>query len=105
MTVSKWLILLIFFAKIVLAEPIVPEGEVTNVLVTVHYYDTYEQMWEAFPDEALTEFEGISLCDRNVEKNIAWCDVHIVRNQSVDGEHTLTLGHEVLHGVFGNYHE
>ena len=97
--INKLLILLIFFANIAPAEPVVPDGEITNVLITVYYYDTYEELWDAFADQG--ELEGVSLCERNVDKNIAWCDIHVVRSQEVDGEHTLTLGHEVLHGILG----
>lgn len=33
------------------------------------------------------------------------CTVYVMRPESVDDERTLTLGHEVLHCFYGNYHE
>lgn len=102
----KLLILLIFTANIAVAEQISKNQDViTNVLSTFYLYATYEDLWEAFPDDYGT-LEGISFCERNVEKNMAWCDIHIVEPQVIDGEHTLTLGHEVEHGIYGEeYHE
>lgn len=102
---NKLLILLIFFLGTAVAEPIVPDGEITNVLTTLFFYDTYEDLWNDFPEDRGT-LEGVSFCERKVDKNIAYCDVYLVRPQEVDGEHTLTLGHEVEHGVWGEeYHE
>jgi hypothetical protein len=86
-----------------MAENIVEkDGVITNVLVTFFFYDSYEALYKDFPD---ADIEGISVCERNVAKNIAYCDVYQVLPRTVDGEHTLTLGHEVEHGIFGpEYH-
>ena len=105
-TIAKLLILLIFFATTAVAEDIdFSDGVITNILVTMFFYDTYEEMYAAFPDEE-HDYEAISLCERLVEQNIAYCHIHQVMPTVVDGEHTLSFGHEVEHGAFGEaYHE
>lgn len=112
-TLSKALILLkIFVGTIALGEPLVPDGEITNVLTTLHIFSSYEEMRKDiarnFPSDKtgpVEELEGMSDCWRNEEQNIAYCDIWMVRPSEVDDEHTLTLGHEVLHGVYGNFHK
>lgn len=108
---SKLLKFLIFFvSSIALAEPVVPDGEITNVVSTLYFYETVsamrEDLAEAYPKQDWSDTEAYSMCWRNAEKNIAVCDIYVARPQEVDGEHTLSLGHEVLHGVYGpKYHE
>lgn len=77
----------------------------------MHTFETYGELREAlaveFPKQQWGDnTEGASSCWRDVEKNIAYCDVYFVEPREVDGEHTLTLGHEVLHGRYGpRYHK
>jgi len=118
MGLSKLLIFLIFFVGIAVGEVTVyddeevisvaiakDQGLVTNVLSSFVFYDSYSSLWDAFPEYA-GQIEAICFCDRQVELNMAWCEIHVVEPTVIDGEHTLSLGHEVLHGVFGeNYHE
>lgn len=33
------------------------------------------------------------------------CEIHSVRPRIIDGEDTTTLGHELLHCLWGNYHQ
>lgn len=100
---NKLLILLIFLTNIALAEPIVcDDGVIENVLITLHYVGSYEELEEM----AGSPVEGFSLCERQVDKNMAWCDVYILEPKVVDGDHILTFGHEVFHGVCGvDYHD
>lgn len=110
----KALFLLLFFGSIAVAEPIVPEGGIiTNVVSTFYFYDTNEELLAAIPinqrdllpenpDEVL---HGYSYCHRDLEKNFAVCEIHQVLPTVVDDEQTITLGHEVAHGVFGIYHK
>lgn len=85
-----------------------PDGEIENVLLTMFFHDSVEAMEKDAMDRygyELVGADGYSACDRNVEKNIAWCDVHIPRPRYVDGYNAWTLGHEALHGVYGErYH-
>ena len=110
--IRKALILLqIFVSSIALSDELVrPDGVIDNIVVTMHTFQTYGEMREAlavvYPKQDWSDIEGASDCFRNVEQNIAYCDVYIVEPREVDGEHTLTLGHEVLHGRYGpRYHE
>lgn len=109
-TLSKLLIFLIFFANIAVseqtgAEPInKADGVVTNVLSTFYFYESYEALWADWPDYE-GEIKAICMCERKLEENIAWCDIYLVEPVVVDGDHTMSLGHEVEHGVFGeNFH-
>lgn len=107
----KLLISLIFFTNIAVSEEatvepeyIVPDGVIENVITTFFFFENYAALWDAWP-EYRGEIEAISLCERKVKKNIAYCDVYVVLPTLVDGEHTLSIGHEVEHGVFGeDYH-
>ena len=77
---------------------------VRNVLVTFVFYDDYISLNEAFLEPV--PIEGFSICERNVKANIAFCEIHQIGPVMVDDNHTLTMGHEVLHGVVGSeYHE
>ena len=114
---NKLLILLIFFANTAFAEDIVyDEGIIENVLVTLHIMKDKEALNKALcdlykeageDDEELCEpVDGFSSCFGNVLKNIAWCDVYILKPTKVDDNNILTFGHEVWHGVAGTeYHE
>ena len=98
--------------EITFAEPISKsDGIITTVLTTIHIVTSYDEIaavYEEIEGEPLpshiSTLEGLSDCARDVKHNIAYCDVWIFEPQYVDDEHTLTLGHEVLHGVFGNRH-
>ena len=79
---------------------------ITNVISTFYFYDSLQEMYEAVDDieETKHDYVAISFCERNEERNIAWCDIYTTEPMNIDGERTLTLGHEVLHGVWGGYH-
>jgi hypothetical protein len=97
------------------AEPIKCSKEITNVLSTFFFFDTVEEMIEKWNEQNPDDQEdpndpelmmGYSYCERKEDMNIAYCDVYQVRPTVVDGDHTLTLGHEVFHGVCGTeYHD
>jgi hypothetical protein len=84
-------------------ERIQKDGEIENVVLTIFWFDTIEDLETAFGEEGL---QGYSECERYLKKNLAHCDLYVVRPTYVDDEETLTIGHEVLHGVYGHdYHE
>ena len=109
MKMIKALILLLISSNIVLAEPLVPDGEVTNVVSTFYVFSTMKALREFLGDELDGDFSdtaGFSDCWRDRAQNIAYCSHYVVRPREVDGEYTLTIGHEVLHGMYGpDYHE
>jgi hypothetical protein len=99
----KCLWLLLFVASVALAEDIVFEYEITNVVSTLYLFDTRAEMEEYLEVSGIS---GYSECFRNEEHNIAYCDIYSVRPTEVDDDPTTTVGHEVLHGVYGaDYHE
>lgn len=97
------------------SEEIYKPYEITNVLNTFFFFDTYEEMIVSWNDDNPDDYEdpldknrlqGWSNCECYPERNFSHCDVYIVRPSKVDDEHTLTVGHEVLHGVYGpGYHD
>ena len=105
MKLSKLLILLIFFGGIAVAQEEAPEymnksnGVITNVITSFVFYKDHEALQAAFPEQG--PIEGISFCLREIQVNMAWCTIHVVEPYIVDGENTLTAGHEVYHGVYG----
>lgn len=111
----KLLISLIFFTNSVAAgDPTKihkDDGIITNILTTIHIVTSYEEIAEVyeqvmgFPVTPGITLEGLSDCWRNVEKNIAYCDIWMFEPKDVDDDATLTLGHEVEHGMYGDrYH-
>lgn len=113
----KLLISLIFFMGTAAAESVIveeiykSEGMITNILTTIHIVTSYDEIAVAYEEITGDELpadetlEGLSDCWRNVAQNIAYCDIWVFESKYVDDEHTLTMGHEVLHGVFGDrYH-
>ncbi len=83
-------------------EKVLPEFEIENVLTTVFWFESAEELQEYFDEERLT---GYSECEHKPEKNIAYCDLYLVRPKFVDDDATTGTGHEQLHGFFGSYHE
>ena len=97
--------LIIFLGTAVYAEPIHKAHEIDTVLITFFWFNTLEDLNEYFPDED-DRLSGYSECEPYAAHNFSHCDLYVVRPQIVDDEHTLTIGHEVLHGVYGDqYHE
>lgn len=89
------------------------------ISTTVYFYDSVEEVRTKFREVhnlskdhpiqiegfaqwvELRDAQGNTLPDRN---NASTCQIYIVRPKSVDDEYTLTLGHEMLHCVLGEYH-
>jgi len=87
-----------------------PEFEITTVVSVFHLYNSYEslnEVWQTY--EGITPGEtqwGWSLCEHQIEHNYAACDIHTVRPEYVIGDPAMdTIGHEVWHGVAGEFHE
>lgn len=77
------------------------ESEVSNVLVTMFWYDDIWNLREAVNDPDVC---GFSECEVHEEQNIAYCHIHAVRPKVIDDIWSATLGHEVLHGLWGQFH-
>ena len=112
----KLLILLAFFISMTTAhaEFISKPYEIENVVITFYFFDTELEMQEYYLEhfgeqEGETEIDtlmrGFSDSAGDAEKNICLVDLYVVRPQEVDDKPTLTIGHEVLHCVYGpGYH-
>ena len=88
---------------VICEEPVKPEVEITNILFTVFWYDSEEEMRKALKEED-KEVQGSSLCEHLEDENITYCWLSMVRPKFVDDEDTLSVGHEFLHGAWGDYH-
>lgn len=78
-----------------------PEYMVENVLVTIFWFPTLEALQAAVGDDQTL---GESRCETYIKKNLAHCDLLLVLPRYVDDEWINTMGHELAHGVFGDYH-
>lgn len=87
-------------------EAIVPEWDYTGqqIQLTVHVFATIREKHRAIEargyavDPSLAGFAIMSPSD-------TVCEIFIVRPKNIDDENTLTLGHEVLHCLYGRYHK
>jgi hypothetical protein len=113
----KLLILLIIFGNIAAcsdssSRPDIDKTDgalVTSIELEVILYDSFDDLAEAFSErndeiDYRYTLEGYAEFIRNGD-GTGKCWVHIVEPQEVDGEHTLTLGHEVAHCMYGLYHQ
>jgi len=114
---SKLLILLIFSTSMLAyaEEDIYKPHEITTVLITFFWFDTIEEMHEEYVkvfgekglevEDPTRGLEGFSGVEEYMPHNFCHLDMYVVRPKSVDDEHVLTIGHEVLHCVYGvDYH-
>ena len=112
----KLLILLAFFISMTTAhaEFISKPYEISNVMITLFFFDTYLEMQEYYLEHFGEENEeteidplmmGFSWSDPLPAKNICRLELYVVRPIEVDDDPTATIGHEVLHCVHGpDYH-
>ena len=76
------------------------------VELAIVMHENHDQVAEAcnIPVDDDEQIEGCALFMR-YQNGTSDCEVNIVQPKYVDDEHTLTLGHEVLHCVYGLYHD
>ncbi len=93
------------------AEEIQKPYEIENVMVTFFWFDTDLEMQAKYAelqdeeevDEDMRAFSG---SEPYPDKNFCHVDIYAVRPQEVDDDYTMSVGHEVLHCVYGaDYHE
>lgn len=76
-----------------------------ELTITIHMFDTRSDMRSALegridePIDPATYGKAIMSPDDTV------CEVYVTKPVKIDDDHTLTLGHEVLHCVLGRYHD
>lgn len=81
-------------------QPFEQEHDVRDVLARLHWFDTLEDLQKEFGEDVL----GFSECSVAEDQDFAICDLYLVRPQTIDDEWTNTVGHELLHGAYGQYH-
>jgi hypothetical protein len=85
-------------------------GVLEGVTLRIHWFDTTAELREAAQNsgQAIKEIglNGFSILKRNTQTGQYVCDLYVVKmvGAQVDGDHTTTFGHEVLH-CFGLRHE
>ncbi len=92
------------------AEDVVPEFENRNLLIKVNWFDTTRELQETLTarnEEDFYDTAAYSECEVHYEDgdDIGFCELWVVRPKTVDKEHTKSIGHEVLHGLMGDYHK
>lgn len=82
--------------------------ENTVVVSVLHLYDDYAELnldYQTLSDQKEEEVWGWSDCEWQPEQNYAACDIYTIRPTYVHAEMAFdTLGHEVWHGVAGDFH-
>jgi hypothetical protein len=86
------------------------EEPLKYITTQIHWYGTNEEM---FADYILLadpadheEIWGWSDCAWDRENNSAWCDIYVVKPTFVHADMNIdTLGHELLHGACGGFHD
>ena len=89
---------------------IIKPYEISNVLLTIFWFDTEQEMHDYYvdagfgnPDKFMRSFSASEIYE---EKNMCHLDLFAVRPILVDDDPTLSIGHEVVHCVYGpDYHE
>jgi hypothetical protein len=85
-------------------------GLLENVTLRIHWFDSTAELRDASEKSGQKIDEiglnGFSILKRNTETGAYVCDVYVVKmtGAQIDGDHTTTFGHEVLH-CFGLQHD
>ncbi len=96
-------------------EPVKPTLEVNDVRVVITYVSTGELIklqqqiggGVDLRDIRQSHHKGFSILRTNRETGARTCEIYLPNQQrprEVDDEGTLSLGHELLHCMYGNYH-
>jgi hypothetical protein len=85
-------------------------GLLKSVALRIHWFESTDELREAAKNSGQEIKEiglnGFSTLKRNTKTGEYVCDLYVVKmtGAQVDGDHTTTFGHEVLH-CFGLRHE
>lgn len=82
--------------------PIEPTWDVTQTHISVFWFDS---LWELQKFLGDNEIVGEAHCEYYNDQNFSHCDIFSLPPQHLDDEHVLTLGHELLHALKGEYHD
>jgi hypothetical protein len=115
MTKNKILLLLVGVAALSgcepKREPIVKEFDRTGqeVCIVVNSYETEKDLHLALknriPGYNLDQLQNTRLYGQAIwSPSDNKCEIFSLLPKSIDDEHTLTIGHELLHCIYGSYH-
>ncbi len=83
-----------------------------ELVITVHTYDNYDEVTEAFRNHLGDDIDKVSNPDHQREGWATWspddnkCDIHVVVPKYAYRSRELeTWGHELAHCVYGRFHE
>jgi len=85
-------------------------GLLEGVTLRIHWFVSTDELREASKNsgQEINErgLHGFSILKRNTQTGEYVCDLYVVKmtGAQIDGDHTTTFGHEVLH-CFGLQHE
>lgn len=84
------------------------------VIMTITFHDTDSQLEDAYeeatgrrdpPEYGFARYNMLQDAEGNlVEPDMLFCNIHTKRPRRVDDDNMLTLGHEVLHCLWGEFH-
>lgn len=118
------IIIVMFSFKSLTLEKVDPsfDRSKTELPITVYFYDTATQVTKKYRE--LHDIDrGVEIASRKGFANwpewrndddepvdppadaILDCEIHTVKPKNVDDDATLTLGHELLHCLYGSYHQ
>lgn len=89
-------------------EPVKPEYVVSNMLFTVNWFNTAEELEAVVSALGYEVDESLELseCEVHPEQDIGWCELWLVIPKTVIGDPFMdSIGHEAAHGFFGAYHK
>lgn len=91
------------------AEPIVPERNLTSIQLKIVWVrdeaDLKTKLMSRATPELRAEVEALDLYGFYTVNASGECVVYVMRPETVNDRRVLTLGHELLHCVMGNYHQ
>ena len=82
-------------------ELISPERDVLHVMSSITWFDDVNHIRAYMHDD---EILGGANCEPYLPEFVH-CDLYLVRPVEVDDEWVNTVGHELLHGIYGSYHD
>lgn len=104
--IIAWILVMLFVEE----EPFVSTMDRSSnpMLVNFHVYPSLRLLKQAHPEvEELKDGDqvyGFATWYED-EQGVNECQLHLVKPQYIDDEITLTWGHELLHCVYGLYHQ
>lgn len=72
------------------------------IKVYIEFYDTESELMDAIAPWNPDDIPHKGMAGWSLDEN--YCYLFSLKPQYVDDDHTMTVGHELLHCVYGQYH-